>query len=125
MFPKFFARINQFGAPGAGIVLSSILVSVLMISNFTKGLNSAFEFMILLSTLTVLVPYLFSSASYIILSRGNRKFPSTKNVIIGLLAFSFSLFAVIGSGQEVVYWGFIMLILGIPIYVLLRLRNQP
>jgi APA family basic amino acid/polyamine antiporter len=123
VFPRIFSGKNKREVPTVGIIISSILVSLLLITNYTKGLNKAFEFMILLSTLTVLVPYLFSSASYIILSHRGGKIPSKKwSVWIGLAAFSFSLFAVIGSGQEVVFWGFVMLMLGIPFYVRMKLN---
>jgi APA family basic amino acid/polyamine antiporter len=33
------------------------------------------------------------------------------------MAFSFSMWMLIGSGLEIVYWGFIMLVMGLPFYV--------
>ncbi len=121
VFPKVFARLNRYATPAAGMVLSSILVSVLMMLNYTKGLNKAFEFMMLLSTLTVLVPYLFSSASYMILSESKHiSMWKRKSTWIGLAAFAFSIFAIIGSGAEVTLWGFVMLMLGIPFYVWIK-----
>ncbi len=121
IFPKFFARLNRRDSPAAGIIFSSILASILMALNYSKGLNKAFEFMMLLSTLTVLVPYLFSSASYMILS-DKKELPIWKrsSTWIGLAAFAFAIFAVIGSGSEVVLWGFVMLMLGVPFYVFLK-----
>lgn len=125
VFPRIFSGINSKDVPAVGIIISSILVSILLITNYTKGLNKAFEFMILLSTLTVLVPYLFSSASYILLSnKKENRAPKKWSIWIGLAAFSFSLFAVIGSGEEVVFWGFIMLMLGIPFYVRMKLKSK-
>ena len=123
MFPKLFSKVNSKQSPSTGIILSSILVSILLMTNYTKGLNKAFEFMILLSTLTVLVPYLFSSASYMILSRQDRGSKKNWVRLIGMGAFFFSLFAVIGSGKEVVFWGFIMLMLGVPFYVFLKTKS--
>ena len=37
--------------------------------------------------------------------------------IIALLAFSYSLWAIGGAGAEVVYWGFLLLLAGLPVYV--------
>jgi len=124
VFPSFFSKVDNKSTPISGIILSSILVTVLLITNYTKGLNKAFEFMILLSTLTVLVPYLFSSATYMIVANKNGE-SALRNwsTWIGLGAFIFSLFAVIGSGAEVVFWGFIMLMLGIPFYVWIVLKK--
>jgi len=39
-------------------------------------------------------------------------------IILAFLSFSFTLWAIMGSGQEIVYWGFILLMAGIPFYVL-------
>ena len=123
VFPRFFRKINKFGVPAAGLFLSSVLVSVLMITNYTKGLNKAFEFMILLSTLTVLVPYLFSAAAYMLLGPERRKSSGINWTLwTGMAAFIFSMYAVVGSGQEVVFWGFVMLMAGIPFYVFLKLK---
>ena len=125
VFPSFFAKTDKASTPVSAIILSSVLVSVLLITNYTKGLNKAFEFMILLSTLTVLVPYLFSSATYMIIAnKKNVSLYRNWGIWTGLGAFIFSLFAVMGSGQEVVFWGFIMLMAGIPFYVWIKLNNE-
>ena len=64
LFPEIFKRENKNGSPALGIVISSVLISALMMMNFTKGLTDTFTFMVLLTTVAVLVPYLFSAASY-------------------------------------------------------------
>jgi APA family basic amino acid/polyamine antiporter len=38
-------------------------------------------------------------------------------VIVAVLAFLYSLWAIAGSGQEAVYWGFLLLLAGLPVYV--------
>jgi basic amino acid/polyamine antiporter, APA family len=35
---------------------------------------------------------------------------------VALLAFIYSMWAVGGSGQETVYWGFLLLMAGVPLY---------
>ena len=91
-----------------------------MMMNYTKGLVDQFKFLILLSTLTSLVPYLFSMASYIVI-RIQKKHLNNKawvsSVIISLLAFAFAFWAIAGAGQEIVYWGFLLLMAGVPFYV--------
>ena len=127
LFPAAFARENKKGVPVIGIIISSVLVSVLMIMNFTKGLVEQFRFLILMSTFTVLLPYLLCAAGYIII-RANQKIKGKwiQAVALGLLAFLFSLWALAGSGQETVYRGFIFLIAGTPLYVWIILdKNKP
>jgi basic amino acid/polyamine antiporter, APA family len=121
LFPRIFCKENRKGVPASGIIISSVLVSLLMAMNYTKGLVEQYKFLILLSTLTVLVPYLFSAAAFIIIRLQNKKQPVTggwvKAIVLASLAFIFSMWAVIGSGQETVYWGFILLMAGVPFYV--------
>jgi APA family basic amino acid/polyamine antiporter len=40
-----------------------------------------------------------------------------------IMAFSFSMWMMIGSGQEIVYWGFLMLMMGVPFYVYMVYKN--
>jgi basic amino acid/polyamine antiporter, APA family len=126
LFPAVFSKLNKKGVPAPGIIIGSVLVSVVMSMNYTKGLVEQFKFLILLSTLTVLVPYLFSTAAYIVIKIEKKYFGNRwlQSVILALLAFLFSLWAVAGAGQETVYWGFILLMAGIPFYVWIHWRNK-
>lgn len=126
LFPKVFAKENKSGVPGIGIVVSSVLVSVLMSMNFSRSLADTYTFIILLSTLTVLVPYLFSVISYMIIEGKNGGLMTKKpgKVIIAVLAFVYSMWAVIGSGEEIVYWGFILLMAGLPFYAWIQLQRK-
>jgi APA family basic amino acid/polyamine antiporter len=120
LFPRIFLQQNARGVPVTGIVISSVLVSVFIAMNYTKGLAEQFKFLILLSTLTVLIPYLFSAASYIII-RVQNKYSIKTNwvsaILLASFAFLFSLLMIWGSGADTVYWGFILLMSGIPFYV--------
>ena len=121
LFPTFFKQLNQHKSPAKGILFSSVLVSLLMVLNYSEGFIEAFEFMILLATLTVLVPYLFSTATYLLFHLQPPQIDQNKwSWSIGLLGFIFSLLAVVGSGEEVVFWGFLLLMGGIPFYVWLK-----
>jgi APA family basic amino acid/polyamine antiporter len=127
LFPPLFARENARKSPVAAIVLSSVLVSILMVMNFTKGLVEQFQFLILLSTLTCLVPYLFSMAAFVLLVIDSRKKGETGyhgSIVLGLLAFGFTFWAIAGCGANVVYPGFLCLIAGIPIYLWMRWHKK-
>jgi basic amino acid/polyamine antiporter, APA family len=73
----------------------------------------------------VLVPYLFSATAYGVLLLQDKywKRNAVSNLIVASLAFVFSLWAILGSGAETVYWGFIAILAGIPFYVWMK-RNQ-
>lgn len=120
LFPAIFAKKNSKGVPAIGVAISSVLVSFFMIMNYTKGLVDQFKFLILLTTLTVLIPYLFSTAAYIIfrLKEANlSKWVRYSAITLASLAFVFFMWMIIGSGQEIVYWGFVLCMSSIPVYV--------
>ncbi|MFC2088970.1 amino acid permease [Calditrichota bacterium] len=127
IFPKFLGKLSPKGTPTNALVFSSIFITFLMIMNFTKGLVELFTFVILLATLTCLVPYVFTAmAELMIFIKDREKFSGQKlmgSSIIAIFAFIYSIWAIIGSGQETVYWGFVLLMCGIPIYVWIKWRQ--
>ena len=119
-FQPFLPKKNSKGVPAIGVAISSVLVSFFMMMNYTKGLVDQFKFLILLTTLTVLIPYLFSTAAYIIfrLKEANlSKWIKYSAISLASLAFLFFMWMIIGSGQEIVYWGFVLSMSSIPVYV--------
>ena len=122
IFPKVFKKNNKKGAPFLGLIIGSLLSSAVMLMNFSDSLVTQFTFMVNLTVLACLVPYLFVSAAYIIIVLQKNKDTSSilKTVILGLLGFLYSLWAIYGSTAEVVFYGFLLLLLGIPFYVLMQ-----
>jgi basic amino acid/polyamine antiporter, APA family len=125
MFPSPFARVHgKRKTPVFGLVVSSVLVTALMLMNYTKGLGGAFEFVILLATLTTLVPYAFSAAAqaWLWLVEDETFNPKhlIRDVVIATLAFAYSVWAIAGAGDDIVTKGFVLLLCGIPVYVGMR-----
>lgn len=120
VFPRFFARKNRFGMPTAGLITSSVLVSGMICLNFTKNFVSTFQFILLLSTLMALLPYLFTTGAFLVLALRRHGFPGSRIVQSGIavLALIFVVWAIIGSGVESLYWGILLLLCGIPGYFL-------
>jgi basic amino acid/polyamine antiporter, APA family len=123
LFPHVFGKENNNGTPYLGLIISSVLISILTTMNFNSTLAQTYKFAILLGTLTCLVAYLFSVISFILID-GKREGIRWGKMTVAVLAFIYSMWAVIGSGQEIVYWGFIMLMAGLPFYAWIRLRNK-
>ena len=126
MFPRLFKKENKNEAPVIGLIIGSILSSVLLLMNFSEGLVDQFEFAVLLTTLTALIPYLFVAASYIIVTISKHVFLSQPIQITALsaLGFAYSLWAIYGSGSETVFYGFILLLLAVPFYVLMKYNQS-
>lgn len=125
LFPEQFAKVHgERRTPVFGLVVSSVLVTGLMLMNYTKGLVDAFTFIILLATLTTLVPYAYSAAAQAHLYFTEReifeKGRFARDTIIAGLAFAYSVWAITGSGKDVIAKGFVLLLAGIPVYVLMK-----
>jgi len=123
LFPHVFAKENKNGTPAMGIAISSVLVSVLTMMNFSNSLANTYKFAILMGTLTCLVAYLFSIIAFFIL---DNKQPGIRwgKMLVASLAFIYSMWAVIGSGEEIVYWGFILLMAGLPFYAFIQIKRK-
>ncbi len=123
LFPQVFAKENKNGTPALGIMISSVLVSVLTMMNFNNSLADTYKFVILMGTLTCLVAYLFSIVAFFIM---DSRQPGIRwgKMVVATLAFIYSMWAVIGSGEEIVYWGFILLMAGLPFYAWIQIQRK-
>ncbi len=129
LLPAAFARLTGRGTPTIGLVISSAIASVLIAMNYTRGLVHAFTFLILLATLATLLPYVFSSMTGLMMALRERfgadasgGAPPLGRMVVSVLAFGFSLLAIAGAGYETVFWGFLLLVAGIPVYVAMQWR---
>jgi APA family basic amino acid/polyamine antiporter len=117
LFPRAFARISGRGTPVFAMVVGATLSTVLVAMNFSRGLVELFTFIILLATLSTLVPYTFCSLAGVILHRREPSMAWSKGATaVAGLAFIFALFAIGGAGPDVVFWGFLLLMAGLPVY---------
>ncbi|HCW53435.1 MAG TPA: amino acid permease [Clostridium sp.] len=129
VFPKFFGKLSpKYGTPVNSLVIGSVLVNVLLIMNYQKGMVSAFTFMTILATLSFLPVYLLTVAAEIMIMFRDEKNITLKifikKSIVPLLAFVYSIWTIYGSGAETVMWGFILMLLGIPFYIYNYHRNK-
>lgn len=119
LFPRIFARTNKKGVPSAGMFISCAVISCLMAMNYTRGLVDQFKFLLLLATMGILVPYLMTAISYIIISarRKNAAKGSLAAVfLLGLVASAYALWEIVGTGEKSIVYGLLFLLAGVPFY---------
>ena len=124
LFPPVFGRVSARDTPAAAFIIAGVLTTALVCLNYTRGLVELFTFFILLATLNTLIPYVFSSLAVFMLNDERRAPLTTAGRLAASLAFLYSLWAMGGSGAETVYWGFLLLIAGLPVYVYM-VRRKP
>ena len=128
LFPMVFGRLSSRGTPALGIVISSILVTLLMAVNYTRSLVDLFTFVILLATLTTLVPYVLSVISeLVIFSRERERFQGENLAgpkIIAVIALLYSLWAIAGLGWQILGLGFLLLLAGTPVFIWMKCHKR-
>ncbi|WP_450173399.1 APC family permease [Streptomyces albogriseolus] len=129
LFPGAFARTRGVGGvPVFGIVVSTVLASLITVFSYTR-FEDVFTKIVLLSVLTAVIPYLFSAAAqmYWVLVRGRDGVTLgrlIRDVTVAVLAMAFSYWSIQGSGYQTVYYGLFVLLLGLPVYVWLKRTGQ-
>ncbi|GJL97491.1 MAG: amino acid permease [Hyphobacterium sp.] len=118
--PKVFAIRNKGHAPYWSLILATSVSSILLMLNFSRGLVGAFTFLLMMSTLTTLIPMLVSA-----LAEFRHSWKSARGwAAIAVGGALYSIFAILGSGLEVLAWGAVLLAVGVPVFYLGRQRNQ-
>jgi len=117
LFPAPFTKLDKGGTPVVGVIVSSVLASALVAANYSRSLVQVFTFSILLSTAATLLPYVVSSAAWLV--RGTGAVSRT----LAALALAYSLYAMFGIGSEALAWGAVLILAGFPLYAWMRRRR--
>ncbi len=128
-FPSIFGVMDKkHGTPIGSLIIAAILTNLLLIANYTRGMNAAYEFVMLLSTMTTLPAYIATAGAEILI---NKKFDPKlgvgsfiKTAFAPLIALGYSCYAIFGCGAESVLWGFILILIGIPFYLYVKIEQK-
>jgi APA family basic amino acid/polyamine antiporter len=120
LFPKALARENARGSPDFALLLGGGLASLMIIVNHTQTLIGLFTFLALLATLANLVPYLFCAMAALRLMKHDGPVPLTPGrAVVLLCAAAYAMWMIYGAGQETVFYGFLLLLSGVWVFVCL------
>jgi basic amino acid/polyamine antiporter, APA family len=115
LFPRPFAKELHRGTPAVGLVFSSVVATLLILMDYRRGLVAMFQIIILIAVFFTLVPYMLCSLAELLLGRGGKA--RIRNIALASLAFAFSLWATAGAGKDCLYWGTLLMLAGLPLYV--------
>jgi APA family basic amino acid/polyamine antiporter len=127
LLPAPLAVLSASGTPRTGLLVSSAVATVLTLMNYTRGLVEAFTFLILLATLATLIPYVLSSlaaAALALRQRAVARAGGLGALTVAGCAFVYAMWAIVGAGREAVYWGFVLLMAGLPVFVAMTWRRS-
>ena len=112
------ARTRGIGTPVNAQVVGSTLALALVLANSSRSTAGLFTFVILLSTVSVLVLYFVGA-----LAAWKKNRSSIARFVIAL-ALIFALFAFYGSGWEANFWGLVLIAVGLAVRAaMLRLNS--
>jgi APA family basic amino acid/polyamine antiporter len=123
LFPAYFAKVDERGTPRIGLIVGSVLATMLVCANFTGSLITVFTASILLATAAALLPYAFSAAAMLKLEM---RLPqrSIWRLLVAGLALIYGVWALIGTGAEALLWGSGLLLAAVPFYFYQRWKVQ-
>ena len=127
LFPAFFSRLSGRHTPWVSYVLMGAFASLLFVLNFSRGLVAAYTFIVLIATLTLIIPYAFSAMASLILQRRDpaaSRARRWREAIVAMTAFGVCFWVIAASGMETVYWAFLLLMLGLPVYVAMMWKKS-
>ncbi|EHK75744.1 putrescine transporter [Sinorhizobium meliloti CCNWSX0020] len=127
MFPSFFSRVNEMGAPVTGMIVMGVVQSLLALMTISPTLNEQFAALVNLAVVTNVLPYIISLSALFVMMRAagvsESKFRLNSSiVIVGML---YSVFAIYASGKDAVLGGMLVTGIAFIIYGLIAPRFTP
>jgi basic amino acid/polyamine antiporter, APA family len=123
LFPAFLAKAAPNGTPRNAHLFTSGLLTLVILLNSSRSMQSLFEFLIILTTSIVLVMYLGCVAAAVQLRRGGTLTGGNGFSVILALAALYALWTIYGAGWVALGWGLALLLAGLPAYWLMKRRQ--
>jgi APA family basic amino acid/polyamine antiporter len=121
LLPEQFKGLSDSGTPQFAYIVSGLFISALLTLNYTKGLVAAFTFMAMLSTLSTLMAYAFCAVAEFYFLKSDQPGPErTRAIGLSIATFTYAFFAIYGAGWEIVFYSFMLILMGMPIYALVK-----
>jgi arginine:agmatine antiporter len=127
MFPKVFGRLNEHGVPAAGLVIVSVLMTLVLFGTMSPTIAEQFNRAVDLAVILIIVPYIYSAIALINLLAIHHDRSKSVHVyrVAALLAVFYCLWAMIGGEARTVMHAFVALLLSVPLYLFVTRRTQP
>jgi APA family basic amino acid/polyamine antiporter len=129
LFVPQFAKTYRDGIPWFGIVVSTVVASVLMALAYSGNTGlTVFTYLVGLSVVTVAIPYFFSACAQLAYLVSRRRkvvgWALARDLSIATASVLFSLWVTFTAGYQAVYQAMLLLLVGIPIYAFLKARRE-
>jgi putrescine:ornithine antiporter len=118
MFPSVFSKVNQLGAPVAGMIIMGVVQTAMALSTISPTLNEQFNALVNLAVVTNVVPYIIALSALMVIMKNARVAQSVYrwNTLVALVALIYSIYAIYASGKDAVLGGMLVMGIGYLIY---------
>jgi putrescine:ornithine antiporter len=127
MFPSFFSKVNNMGAPIVGMIFMGVVQSVMALTTISPSLSEQFGVLVNLAVVTNVVPYIIALSALPLMMKtaGIDEAKYRKNVAVALVAMLYSVYAIYASGKDAVLGGAIVWGIGYLIWGFIAPRFAP
>jgi APA family basic amino acid/polyamine antiporter len=115
VFPRWFATEGSRGTPVRSHLVSSVLLSIVTLLNFGRGMGDLFAFIASVSLAAGMLSYFLAMLSAVRLLPGERIL-----AVAALIGAGFIAWAAWGLGGEALSYGAGFIALGLPVYLWVR-----
>ena len=117
-FPKVFSKITKDEAPVVGMVIITVIQTLLSLMTISPNLNAQFTVLVNLAVVTNIIPYLLSMAAVNVIMKTEGAEPKKTKLAmgIGLIGSLYSMYALYASGSDAMLYGSLVTFFGWIIY---------
>ena len=129
MFPRPFAWADRNGTAWFGIVIGTVLPSLLMLWRYSTSTGlTVFTYLVDLTVVTVAIPYFMSALAQLtfLVSRRRRVqgWALARDLTVAGVSVLFSMWVTFASGYQVVYQALVVIGAGLILYAFLNARRE-
>lgn len=115
VFPRWFAAESRHGTPARAHLVSSTLLTIVTLMNFSRGMGDLFQFIASVSLAAGMLAYFIAMLAAVRLLPGERWLTALALVGAGFIAW-----AAWGLGAEALTYGALFVVGGLPVLLLVR-----
>jgi basic amino acid/polyamine antiporter, APA family len=128
LFPKAFAWQDRKHTAWFGIVIGTILPSLLMLWRYETSTGlTVFEYLVDLTVVTVAIPYFMSAIAQLTFLVSRRRpvqgWALARDLLVAGVSVLFSMWVTFASGYQVVYQALVVIMAGLILYAFLNARR--
>jgi hypothetical protein len=102
-----------------GLIISGVLMSLVLLLTASPNLAKQFQVVILMSVFASLLPYMYAIIALpiiMIVKNQNRGSSFIFYCVLTLIGIIYSVFALLGSGTDSIFWGTVIMAVTIPLF---------